>query len=95
MKIAILGCGAMGCVYAGLLAGVGETGVKIVDDDSTVFAYQLLAGAEVDVSERLSVFAQYRYRATSDVSVDVSLVKASLDVENSSSALEAGLRYAF
>lgn len=87
-------------VGAGIGAGFvnvdySPSGVKIVDDDATVFAYQVVAGSDYIVSDRLSVFAQYRYRATSDVETDVSLFDAKLDVENASSALEVGVRYNF
>ena len=88
------------CVGAGL--GIGcvnvdysPSGVTIVDDDSTVFAYQLIAGASYDISERTALFAQYRYRATENVETDVSLFDANLDIENSASVLEAGVRFRF
>lgn len=88
--------------YVGAGVGLGmvnvdysPSSVEIVDDDKTVFAYQLIAGSDFAVSDRMALFAQYRYRATSDVDVDVSLFDASLDIENRSSALEVGLRYAF
>jgi opacity protein-like surface antigen len=88
--------------YVGAGLGLGmvnvdysPSGVEIVDDDKTVFAYQLIAGSDFAVSDRMAIFAQYRYRATSDVDVDVSLFDASLDIENRSSALEVGLRFAF
>lgn len=88
--------------YVGAGLGLGmvnvdysPSGVEIVDDDKTVFAYQLIAGSDFAVSDRMALFAQYRYRATSDVDVDVSLFDASLDIENRSSAIEVGLRYSF
>ncbi len=88
--------------YVGGGVGVGfvnvdysPSGVQIVDDDATVFAYQLIAGASYDISDRTALFAQYRYRATDDVETDVSLFDATLDVENRSSIIEAGLRFRF
>lgn len=88
--------------YVGAGVGVGfvnvdysPSGVGIVDDDDTVLAYQLMAGASYDLSERTAVFAQYRYRATEDVETQVDLFPASLDVENRGSVIEAGLRFAF
>jgi opacity protein-like surface antigen len=88
--------------YIGAGLGVGfvnvdysPSGVGIVDDDDTVLAYQLIAGASFDVNERIALFGQYRYRATEDVETEVSLFDASLDIENRASVLEAGLRFNF
>lgn len=69
--------------------------VQIVDDDATVLAYQVIAGASYDVSDRIELFAQYRYRATEDVETEVSLFDADLDIENRASVLEAGMRFSF
>ncbi|MBY0568491.1 MAG: outer membrane beta-barrel protein [Hyphomonadaceae bacterium] len=88
--------------YIGAGVGVGfvnvdysPSGVTIVDDDATVFAYQLIGGASFDISERTALFAQYRYRATEDVETDVSLFDANLDIENRASIIEAGVRFRF
>lgn len=88
--------------YVGGGVGVGfvnvdysPSGVGIVDDDDTVFAYQLIAGGSYAVNDSTSVFAQYRYRATEDVETSVDLFPASLDVENRASAFEVGVRFNF
>lgn len=88
--------------YVGAGLGVGfvnvdysPSDVTIVDDDATVFAYQLIAGGSFDISDRTALFAQYRYRATEDVETDVALFDANLDVENTASVIEAGLRFRF
>ena len=88
--------------YVGAGLGVGfvnvdyaPSGVGIVNDDETVFAYQLVAGASYDLSDRTALFVQYRYRATEDVETKVDLFPASLDVENRASVIEAGLRFNF
>lgn len=87
-------------VGAGIGAGFvsvdySPSGVGIVDDDDTVFAYQVIAGGTYDLNDRTAVFAQYRYRATEDVETQVDLFPASLDVENRGSVFEAGVRFAF
>lgn len=87
-------------VGAGLGAGFVDvdyspSGVGIVDDDATVLAYQVIAGASYDLSDRMAIFAQYRYRATEDVETDVDLFDAELEIENRASILEAGVRFAF
>lgn len=88
--------------YVGAGVGVGfvnvdysPSGVTIVDDDGTHFAYQVIAGGSFDLSDRMALFAQYRYRATEDVETEIALFDANLDIENAASILEAGLRIRF
>jgi opacity protein-like surface antigen len=88
--------------YVGAGAGVGfvnvdysPSGVGIVDDEDTVLAYQLAAGASYTLNERARLFVQYRYRATEDVETKVDLFAATLDVENRASAVEVGVRFKF
>ncbi len=88
--------------YIGAGVGAGfvnvdysPSGVGIVDDEDTVIAYQLIAGGAYALNDRLSLFGQYRYRATEDVETDVDLFDATLDIENRASVIEAGLRYNF
>ncbi|MDH5457868.1 MAG: outer membrane beta-barrel protein, partial [Nitrospinota bacterium] len=55
--------------YAGLGLGYGTVslnlkeldGTVVVDDDDTVYSYQLMAGAAVNVTENFSLTAEYRY----------------------------------
>lgn len=87
-------------IGAGIGAGMvnveyAPSGIGIVDDDDTIFAYQVMAGASYDLSERMALFAQYRYRATSDVEIDVDLFPAKLEIENRASVIEAGVRFMF
>lgn len=88
--------------YVGAGAGIGFTtvkyvpsGVGIVDDEETAFAYQAIVGASYAFNDRTALFAQYRYRATEDIETSVDLFPASLDVENRASVFEAGLRFNF
>jgi opacity protein-like surface antigen len=71
------------------------SGVGIVDDDDSVFAWQLIGGASFAASETMEIFGQGRYRATEDVSTNVSLFPAALDIENEAFTLEAGVRFKF
>jgi opacity protein-like surface antigen len=95
---------AFGAVQPYVGAGIGlgfvdvdysPSNVSIIDDEATVFAYQAMVGASVAVSDSTAVFAQYRYRATSDVETEASLFAANLDIENGSSLVEAGVRFGF
>ncbi|MEM9706094.1 MAG: P44/Msp2 family outer membrane protein [Pseudomonadota bacterium] len=71
------------------------SGVGIIDDSASAVAGQIMAGLSVEVSPQIEAFAGYRYRAASDLGVDVSLFNATLDVENEGSVAEAGLRFNF
>lgn len=71
------------------------SGVGIVDDQVTTFAYQLIGGASYDISDSMSLYGQYRYRATPRLETEVNLFDAELDVENASSNVEIGLRFKF
>ncbi len=88
--------------YIGAGAGVGFVDVlyapsatTIIDDDATAFAYQAMAGVGYELSPMTTLFAGYRYRATTDAEVNASLFSAQFDVENSASIIEAGLRVSF
>ncbi|MHA7872751.1 MAG: outer membrane protein [Hyphococcus sp.] len=88
--------------YIGAGAGVGFVDVQytpsattIIDDNSTQFAYQAMAGVAYEVSPTTELFAGYRYRATLNPEVDASLFAATFDVENRASIVEAGVRFSF
>lgn len=88
--------------YIGVGVGAGfvsidysPSGVTIIDDGSTEFAWQAMAGASWALTPNTEVYAGYRYRRTSDVSVDASLFSAAFDVQNRGSMIEGGLRYSF
>ncbi len=71
------------------------SGVGIVDDGETKFAYQLRAGATYRFSDTLEVYGEYTYRATDDVEVDVDLFPGTLNVENQQNLFAVGVRYRF
>ncbi|MEM7491767.1 MAG: outer membrane beta-barrel protein [Pseudomonadota bacterium] len=71
------------------------SGVGIIDDGETKFAYQLKAGASFAVSETLDVFGEYAYRATDDIEVDNDLFPGTLDIENQQNIFSVGARFKF
>ena len=71
------------------------SGVPIVNDDDSGFAWQVIVGADYSISEQLLFFGNYRYVSADDASVNVSLVPATLDIENEFQAFEIGLKYSF
>ena len=69
-------------------------GIKIVDDDDLVFAYQLGAGLNFALDERTSLDFAYRYFATSDPAL-TDAAGDEFDSEYSSHNFLLGLRYSF
>ena len=76
--------------------GVGAI-PEVLNDDDTVFAYQLIAGAGWDISEKTELFAEYRYFATDDVSVTTSAATGSVgtDIAYKSNNILLGARFRF
>ncbi len=72
------------------------SGVDVGDDDDGVLAYQLMAGASVELSERAEVFGQYTFRANAeDADIPLNLLPATLGVESDQSIVSAGIRFRF
>ncbi len=85
-------------------AGIGVSRVEVDystatgqlgKDSSNEFAYQVKAGATYRINDRWEAYGEYTYRATDDVSVDMSIVPVKLEVENEQQLLGVGLRYRF
>ena len=69
------------------LLPAGLAGVESGHD--TVFAYQFMAGVEVDMAESTTLFGGYRYMGTADLEIE--RLTASFDTH----AIEAGVRIRF
>ncbi len=69
--------------------------VGIIDDDDTVFAYQLKAGATYNVNANVDIYGEYAYRGSEDIEVSNDLFPGSLDIENTQHVFSIGVRYAF
>ncbi|AKH43255.1 Surface antigen [Croceibacterium atlanticum] len=70
------------------------SGVLVADDKDSGFAWQLMAGANVSVSESAEIFLQYTYRESFDrADIELTLLPATLGVESGGSALAAGVRF--
>ena len=70
--------------------------VLITDESDESLAYQLMAGASFELSERTELFGQYTYRATTeDADVELDLLPATLGVESEQSIISAGVRVKF
>lgn len=66
---------------------------EILDDSETVMAYQGMAGLSAPITARLSVNAEYRYFATSDVEVESGTRKS--DTTYNTHNITVGARYTF
>ena len=91
--------------YVGLGVGYGKVslnlkeldGTVVVDDDDTVYSYQLMAGAAINVTENFSLTAEYRYFDTI-TDAEFTLSNALGLIENSdirSHEIRFGIRYWF
>lgn len=82
-------------------AGVGFTrqdveyapsGIDVVDDEKTRFAYQAMAGVTYKLSPSFEVFGQYTYRNMDRGDYDVNLLPATLGVKSEQSLFNVGFR---
>ena len=91
--------------YAGVGVGYGTVsldlrnlnGTLVVDDDDTVYSYQLMAGAAINVTENLSLTGEYRYYDTI-TDAELTLSNAPGLIKNSnirSHEIRFGIRYWF
>ncbi|MEM9234986.1 MAG: outer membrane beta-barrel protein, partial [Pseudomonadota bacterium] len=88
--------------YIGAGIGVGfvdvdysPSGVGIISDDDTRFAYQAMAGASYAMTEQTALFGEVSYRGTTDVEVTTVLFPGELDIENRGVTAEVGVRFTF
>lgn len=81
--------------YLRAKANYMPSGIEIASDSNGGLAYQFIAGVDYKVSDNMSVFADYRYRRSDDVTVDLSLLPASIDIDNEMSSYSLGLRFNF
>jgi opacity protein-like surface antigen len=69
------------------LSLAGFPGLGSIDDEDTVFAFQAIAGVAFDVTQQISLTADYRFFLTEDPEFD------GVDVENRNHTLMFGARY--
>lgn len=68
---------------------------RTLSGDDIGFAYQGIAGVSYAITDALGLFADYRYMATTDLSVDSNNNNQSADMEYSNHSLFLGMRYSF
>lgn len=71
------------------------SGVGVISDDDSVFAYQFIAGLAYAFSDNVSIVGSARYRDGDDATVRSSLLPANFDIESKSYVVDIGFRYSF
>lgn len=71
------------------------SGVDIIDDGETAFAWQLKAGATWRVNETFDIYGEYAYRASDDIEVSNDLFPGTLEIENQQNVFSIGARVRF
>nr|WP_010132010.1 P44/Msp2 family outer membrane protein [Microbulbifer agarilyticus] len=86
--------------YVGVGVGYGwvdvdyqPSGVRIINDDDGVFAYQVMGGLNYWCSDELSFFGGLRWRDTNDIDVRSSLLPATFTVQSENWQFELGARW--
>jgi opacity protein-like surface antigen len=85
----------LGVGYADADVTFNPSGVGIVDDDDSGFAYQASVGASWAINDSIDLVGELKYRASDDIAVSTTLFPADLEIENKSTNVELGLRYRF
>ncbi len=88
--------------YVGLGLGLSNSelvfqpsGVPVLSDEDSVFAWQVMGGVSYAYSDRLSVYGNYRYRTADDMEFSASLLPARFNIDIEAQSLEIGIRYGF
>lgn len=71
------------------------SGVGIIDDGETAFAWQLKAGATWQMTEQWELYGEYAYRQTDDIEIDNDLFPGTLEIENQQNVVSIGARVRF
>lgn len=83
-----------GIGYAKTDVDYSPSGVGIIDDDDSGFAWQVMGGAAFAVSDTTEIFGGIRYRSQ-EADVEASLFPAEFEVENKRVFAEVGVRFSF
>jgi len=84
-----------GIGYASTNTVFSPSGVGVADTDNSGLAYQGIAGINYNVSESWGVFLDYRYFVSDAEETELSLLPATLDVENTAHLVSLGFRFNF
>ncbi|MCY4264376.1 MAG: outer membrane beta-barrel protein [Gammaproteobacteria bacterium] len=85
----------VGIGNASTQATFAPSNTSVLDDDDSGFAWQAIIGAQYSITDQLSLGVSYRHISIEDVSVNVDLIPAQLNIRNRSQIFEVGLRHSF
>jgi len=84
-----------GLGFADVDVTYSPSGVGVINDGETKFAYQIKAGATWSVNDAWELFGEYAYRATDDIEVNNDLFPGTLNIENEQNVFQVGARFKF
>lgn len=84
-----------GLGFADVDVTYSPSGVGVIDDGESKFAYQVKAGATYQLNDQWEVFGEYAYRATDSIEVNNDLFPGTLEIENQQNVFSLGARYRF
>lgn len=85
----------VGVGYADTDVNYKPSGVSVIDDSDSGFAYQFILGASWAFNETFEIYGDARLRYTDDAEVMSRLLGADFKVENSATLYNIGVRYNF
>lgn len=84
-----------GVGYANTDVNYKPSGVSVINDSDSGFAYQFILGASWAMNEAFEIYGDARLRYTDDASVRSRLLGADFKVENTATLYNIGVRYNF
>ncbi len=84
-----------GIGFADIDVSYKPSGIGVIDDGETKFAYQLKAGATYRLNDTFELYGEYAYRATEDIETNNDLFPGTLEIENQQNIFSVGARYRF
>ncbi len=84
-----------GIGYSSNSVKFSPSAVGVADDKDGALAFQLIAGADFDLNDQTTLFADYRYFMSQKVKTQLDLLPGELKVENKASLFNIGVRYRF
>jgi opacity protein-like surface antigen len=84
-----------GIGYANTDLTFEPSAVSVADASDGGFAYQAIVGADLTVTQSLSVFADYRYFRMDDPRIGLSLLPGFLEIENETNLINFGVKFRF
>ncbi|MEE2878579.1 MAG: porin family protein [Pseudomonadota bacterium] len=85
----------VGIGYSDVEVTYQPSGINVINDSESKFAYQAKAGATYALNPQWGIYAEYAYRATEDIELENQLFPGTLEIENQQHLVSVGVRYRF